>query len=88
MEELAGYEEAYKGLSSLVKVSGNAELKEATKEIDVMMNTNKQAKKDAKTKQENTPDISKEEFADLGYMERVKLNNEHPELYNKLVGGK
>ena len=32
----------------------------------------------------NTGTITKEQFSSMGYMERVKLANENPELYNQL----
>jgi hypothetical protein len=32
----------------------------------------------------NTGTITKEQFGSMGYMERVKLANENPELYNQL----
>ena len=32
--------------------------------------------------------VTKEEFAKMGYQQRVKLFNENPDLYNELSGNK
>lgn len=33
------------------------------------------------------PEITKEQFDEMGYIERVKLFNDNPELYKELIGG-
>ncbi len=84
-EKMATYKEAYEGLASLVKVSGNESLNEAQGEIDEIMVTNHKKNEAQAIK---TPKISKEEFEGMSYKERLTLSNEHKELYDELAGGK